>query len=132
MRAVRLFTHVDPTDQLMALARTCRSGSASNVVGVHLYSFGGVARTAAWMNARITARREHGVHRHALTYTSPATVSILAREDHTRRTWTPQRGLRRPRTSGMPAHCIRHTAPAWARTQAATPYRTWRTAQREL
>ena len=44
MRAVRLFTHVDPTDQLMALARHSRSGSASNVVGVHLYSFGGVAR----------------------------------------------------------------------------------------
>jgi methylenetetrahydrofolate reductase (NADPH) len=56
MRAVRLITHVDPGDQLVALARHMRSGSASNVVGVHLYSFGGVARTAAWMNARITAR----------------------------------------------------------------------------
>jgi methylenetetrahydrofolate reductase (NADPH) len=56
MRAVRLVTHVDPTDQLTALARHCRNGSASNVVGVHLYSFGGVARTAAWMNERITAR----------------------------------------------------------------------------
>ncbi len=56
MGAVRLFTHVDPTDQLAALARHARSGSASNVVGVHLYSFGGVAATAAWMNARITAR----------------------------------------------------------------------------
>jgi methylenetetrahydrofolate reductase (NADPH) len=57
MRAVRLFTHVDPTEQLIALARHCRSGSASNVVGVHLYAFGGVAEAAAWMNARITARR---------------------------------------------------------------------------
>jgi methylenetetrahydrofolate reductase (NADPH) len=56
MGAVRLFTHVDPTDQLAALARHARSGSANNVVGVHLYSFGGVAATAAWMNARITAR----------------------------------------------------------------------------
>jgi methylenetetrahydrofolate reductase (NADPH) len=56
MRAVRLFTHVDPTDQLVALARHARSGSASNVVGVHLFSFGGVARTAQWMNERITAR----------------------------------------------------------------------------
>jgi methylenetetrahydrofolate reductase (NADPH) len=56
MRAVKLFTHVDPSDQLMALAQHLRSGSASNVVGVHLYSFGGVARTAAWMNARITQR----------------------------------------------------------------------------
>ena len=47
MGAVRLFTHVDPTDQLAALARHTRTGSASNVVGVHLYSFGGVAATAA-------------------------------------------------------------------------------------
>jgi len=56
MGAVRLFTHVDPADQLAALARHARTGSASNVVGVHLYSFGGVAATAAWMNARITSR----------------------------------------------------------------------------
>jgi methylenetetrahydrofolate reductase (NADPH) len=56
MRAVRLVTHVDPTDQLMSLAHHLHSGSASNVVGVHLYSFGGVARTARWMNERITAR----------------------------------------------------------------------------
>jgi methylenetetrahydrofolate reductase (NADPH) len=57
MGAVRLFTHVDPGDQLVALARHSRSGSISNVVGVHLFSFGGVTATAAWMNARITARR---------------------------------------------------------------------------
>jgi methylenetetrahydrofolate reductase (NADPH) len=56
MGAVRLFTHVDPTDQLTALARHVHAGSANNVVGVHLYSFGGVATTAHWMNARITAR----------------------------------------------------------------------------
>ena len=57
MGAVRLFTNVDPTDQLTALARHMLAGSASNVVGVHLYSFGGVATTAHWMNARITAQR---------------------------------------------------------------------------
>ena len=56
MGAVRLFTHADPTDQLTALARHVLAGSANNVVGVHLYSFGGVATTAHWMNARITAR----------------------------------------------------------------------------
>jgi methylenetetrahydrofolate reductase (NADPH) len=56
MRAVRLITHVDPTDQLLMLARHAQTGSASNVVGVHLFSFGGVARTAAWMNERITVR----------------------------------------------------------------------------
>jgi methylenetetrahydrofolate reductase (NADPH) len=56
MGAVRLFTHVDPTEQLTTLARHAQSGSASNVVGVHLYAFGGVAAAAEWMNARITAR----------------------------------------------------------------------------
>ena len=56
MGAVRLVTHADPSEQLTALARHRRSGSATNVVGVHLYSFGGVARTARWMNERITAR----------------------------------------------------------------------------
>jgi methylenetetrahydrofolate reductase (NADPH) len=56
VKAVQLFTHVDPTDQLMALAGHIRSGSASNVVGAHLYSIGGAVRTAQWMNARITAR----------------------------------------------------------------------------
>jgi len=40
----------------MALAARLRSGSAGNVVGVHLYSFGGVVHTAEWMNTRITAR----------------------------------------------------------------------------
>ncbi len=56
MRAVRLFTHVDPSEQLNALARHALAGGASNVVGVHLFTFGGVARTAQWMNERITAR----------------------------------------------------------------------------
>jgi methylenetetrahydrofolate reductase (NADPH) len=55
MRAVRLFTRADPGEQLIALARHRLSGSAGNVVGVHLYSFGGVFKTAAWMHARITA-----------------------------------------------------------------------------
>jgi methylenetetrahydrofolate reductase (NADPH) len=54
VKAVRLFARVDPTEQLMALAAHIRSGSARNVVGVHLYSFGGAVRTAQWMNARIT------------------------------------------------------------------------------
>jgi hypothetical protein len=40
----------------MALTARLRSGGARNVTGVHLYSFGGVVRTAEWMNARITSR----------------------------------------------------------------------------
>jgi methylenetetrahydrofolate reductase (NADPH) len=58
MGAVRLVTHVDPSEQLAALARHRTTGSIPNVVGVHLYSFGGIARTAQWMNERITARRD--------------------------------------------------------------------------
>jgi methylenetetrahydrofolate reductase (NADPH) len=56
VKAVRLFTHVDPTAQLRALAARIASGSARNVMGVHVYSFGGAVRTAEWMNACITAR----------------------------------------------------------------------------
>ena len=50
----KLVTHTDPREQLLALARYCSSREASNVVGVHLYSFGGAARTAAWMRQLIT------------------------------------------------------------------------------
>jgi methylenetetrahydrofolate reductase (NADPH) len=56
IKAVRLFTHVEPTEQLMALASRLSSGGVHNVVGVHLYSFGGAVRTAEWMNGRITGR----------------------------------------------------------------------------
>ncbi len=52
--AVRLVTHTDPSEQLTAVAQYCAGRASCNVVGVHLYSFGGVDRTAQWMNARIT------------------------------------------------------------------------------
>jgi len=45
----QLVTNTDPRDHLVAVARYTRSREASNVVGVHLYSFGGAVRTAAWM-----------------------------------------------------------------------------------
>jgi len=46
----QLVTNTDPRDQLVAVARYTRSREPSNVVGVHLYSFGGAVRTAAWMS----------------------------------------------------------------------------------
>jgi methylenetetrahydrofolate reductase (NADPH) len=49
----RLVTHSDPHEQLVALARYSLSREPSNVVGVHLYSFGGVLRTASWMRELI-------------------------------------------------------------------------------
>lgn len=45
----KLVTHTDPHDQLVALARYSSFRGQSNVVGVHLYSFGGAVPTASWM-----------------------------------------------------------------------------------
>jgi methylenetetrahydrofolate reductase (NADPH) len=53
MAAVRLITHTDPSEQLIAIARHCLARGASNIIGVHLYSFGGISKTAVWMNSRI-------------------------------------------------------------------------------
>jgi methylenetetrahydrofolate reductase (NADPH) len=50
MDAVRLVTHTDPADQLAALAHYCSVHDDCNVVGVHLFTFGGVTAAAAWMN----------------------------------------------------------------------------------
>ena len=45
----QLVTNTDPRDQVVTVARYTRSREPSNVVGVHLYSFGGAVRSAAWM-----------------------------------------------------------------------------------
>lgn len=49
----KLVTHTDPRDQVVAIARYARNREPSNVVGVHLYSFGGAERTAGWMRELI-------------------------------------------------------------------------------
>ena len=49
----KLVTHTDPQDHVVAVARYSLSREPSNVVGVHLFSFGGAVRTAAWMKERI-------------------------------------------------------------------------------
>ena len=49
----QLLSHADPREQLTALARYSLSREPSNVVGTHLYSFGGAVRTAAWMRELI-------------------------------------------------------------------------------
>ena len=46
----KLVTHTDPREHVIALARYARSREPSNLVGLHLYSFGGVVRTASWMH----------------------------------------------------------------------------------
>jgi methylenetetrahydrofolate reductase (NADPH) len=49
----KLVTHTDPREHVVAIARYARSREPSNVAGVHLYSFGGAERTAAWMRELI-------------------------------------------------------------------------------
>lgn len=45
----QLVTHSDPLEQLVNLARYSLQREPSNVVGVHIYSFGGAVRTASWI-----------------------------------------------------------------------------------
>jgi methylenetetrahydrofolate reductase (NADPH) len=55
MGIVRLVTHTQPREQLVAVARYCLARAACNVVGAHFFSFGGAAHTAEWMNRVIAA-----------------------------------------------------------------------------
>jgi len=54
MDAVRLVTHTDPVDQLAALARYCGAHVDCNVMGIHLFTFGGVVASANWINRQLT------------------------------------------------------------------------------
>ncbi len=55
MDAVRLVTHTDPKEQLSALSHYCAVHADCNVVGVHLFTFGGVTASADWMNRYIAS-----------------------------------------------------------------------------
>ena len=55
MAAVRLVTHTDPSEQLAAVAHYCLAHTSCNVVGVHLFSFGGAIKSAEWMRGVIAA-----------------------------------------------------------------------------
>jgi methylenetetrahydrofolate reductase (NADPH) len=55
--AVKLVTHTDPGEQLAALARHCASRPDCNVVGIHVFTFGGVAPAVQWMNRQLLPRR---------------------------------------------------------------------------
>ena len=51
----RLVVHTDPQEQVAALGGYLQGRGTGNVVGVHLYSFGGAVRTASWMRERISS-----------------------------------------------------------------------------
>ena len=54
MDAVRLVTHTDPADQLAALAHYCAVHADCNVIGIHLFTFGGVTASAQWINRQLS------------------------------------------------------------------------------
>lgn len=62
MDAVKLVTHTDPGEQLAAVARYCATNAACNVVGIHLFTFGGVASAAQWMNRQLSPDRARSVN----------------------------------------------------------------------
>jgi methylenetetrahydrofolate reductase (NADPH) len=49
----RLVANADPREQLTAVARYSLLRAPSNVVGVHIFSFGGAVRTASWLRELI-------------------------------------------------------------------------------
>lgn len=52
-RIAQLMVHTEPSEQLAVVARYAQRHD--NVVGVHLFSFGGVVRTARWVRERVSA-----------------------------------------------------------------------------
>jgi methylenetetrahydrofolate reductase (NADPH) len=49
VKAAKLATHTDPEDQLIALGQYCAVRESCNVIGVHIFSFGGFEQSARWM-----------------------------------------------------------------------------------
>ncbi len=56
-KAARLLSHTTPLEQLIALAHYCAARRVCNVVGVHVYSFGGFLESAQWMHQLCTEMR---------------------------------------------------------------------------
>jgi len=52
IKAAKLACHTSPDEQLEVLARYCAGHDISNVIGIHVFSFGGFARSAKWMRGK--------------------------------------------------------------------------------
>ena len=55
IKAANLAMHTDPSEQLQMLAHHCATHAASNIIGIHLFSFGGFPDSAQWMHDVIGA-----------------------------------------------------------------------------
>jgi methylenetetrahydrofolate reductase (NADPH) len=65
--AAQAATHTEPGEQLAALSHYCAAREPGNVIGVHLYSFGGLLESALWMRrqcrpAPANSNMEVGIH----------------------------------------------------------------------
>jgi methylenetetrahydrofolate reductase (NADPH) len=56
VKAVKLISHTDPDEQLTALAQYCALRESCNVIGIHVFSFGGFERSAEWMRNKCRQR----------------------------------------------------------------------------
>ena len=53
VNAAKLFSNADPSKQLIKLASYC-AHHQTNIIGIHLFSFGGFLATAKWMHQQAT------------------------------------------------------------------------------
>jgi len=53
VKAAKLACHTSPDEQVEVLARYCAGHEASNVIGIHVFSFGGFVASAEWMRAQV-------------------------------------------------------------------------------
>jgi methylenetetrahydrofolate reductase (NADPH) len=53
LRASENVVHTDPQEQLSAVAHHCASRRSCNVIGIHLYGFGGFVETARWLQEKL-------------------------------------------------------------------------------
>jgi len=53
VKAAALACHTSPDEQAEALARYCAGHEGSNVIGLHVFSFGGFARSAEWVGEKV-------------------------------------------------------------------------------
>jgi methylenetetrahydrofolate reductase (NADPH) len=60
IKAAKLVTHTDPIEQLQMLAHHCATHAGSNIIGIHLFSFGGFSDSAQWMHDAIGAAAAGG------------------------------------------------------------------------
>jgi len=52
VKAAALACHTSPDEQVEVLARYCAGHEASNVIGLHVFSFGDFARSAEWVDEK--------------------------------------------------------------------------------